>query len=247
MSSRSFESFPLTEKEDAAKASPSEGLSRLAENAWNYAKEVATEHPASTILTAAAVSVVGYGLFRTAFPKAVMAGEKLGPLVHFTSREGAAGIASTQKVGGQWGIFGVPIEKAPGTSVGRLLTTLVPRDTSQKVLIEAPEAVAAFRAPIPVGPFSLARRLGGVRSSPLGSVDLAEGKFVEGEIFRNGLFRSATQGEKVRYGTHQFLLDYGVDASIYALGATAMNKGCSSMTDQQRKEAGVFKRLACRI
>lgn len=246
--SKSFEALPVTEEENGEKVSnPSSGWGKVSADVFGMAKDVATEHPAASVLAAAAVAVLGYGLFRTAFPKAVLAAqETFQPLVHFTSREGALGIARTQRLGGQWGIFGVPVEQAPSTALGRLLKTLVPRDTSQQILVTAPEAVAAFRTPPPVGPFSLARRLAGVRSSPLGSIDLAQGKFVENEIFRNGVFRTATRGEMVRYGMHQYLLDYGVDASLYGMGAMAMHSSCT-MSDSQRKDAGAFRRLTCRV
>jgi len=139
-------------------------------------------------------------------------------LAHLTSPDAAASINASGKIGSRYGVFAVA-GKVPKSALGRTLLTLVPKNTSASVTI-AGDAVNAFKAPIPVGPFSLARNLAGVRSSPLGSVDLSTGRFIENEVFENGAFRPATKRDILQYQFHQGLLDYGIDGGLYGIGAT---------------------------
>jgi|GEM_PF-2575392 len=135
-------------------------------------------------------------------------------VVHLTSAEGAVGIANTLKVGSRWGIFALEENKVPQNALMRNIKSLVVKDLVHEVPI-GPNASSYFRAPTPVGPFSLARNLGGVKSTPLGSIDLARDTFVRNEIFSNGAFRQATSGEIKQFKMHQYLLDYGVDSLAY--------------------------------
>jgi hypothetical protein len=100
--------------------------------------------------------------------------------------------------------------------LGRHLKTLVVSDISAEVEITGP-AVQAFKKPPMFGPFSIARRLAGVRSTPLGSIDLRTGQFVPGEILDKGVFRPATPLDFVYYEGHRFILDYGVDLTVYSV------------------------------
>jgi len=135
-------------------------------------------------------------------------------LVHLTTPEAAAAIKESGRLGGRFGIFALEADRIPVSALGKAIKTLVPGELSASVEITG-EAVAAFKKPPAFGLFSAARRLAGVRSSPLGSVDLAAGRFVAGEVFENGVFRAATTADKARYAIHQGILDYGVDSLIY--------------------------------
>ncbi|MBS1991344.1 MAG: hypothetical protein JSS83_12555 [Cyanobacteria bacterium SZAS LIN-3] len=198
-------------------------------------KDTAQKAPIGTTLGIAAVAVAAYGAVRTglatraltrlaggetlavgerlAMQEALVAGESRA-MVHLTSAEGGVGIANTLKVGGRWGIFGLEKSQVPESALLRNIKSLVTRDLSHEVPI-GPNASAYFRAPTPVGPFSLARRLGGVKSTPIGSIDLVRDAFIPNEIFANGVFRQATTNEVAKYKMHQWLLDYGVDSLAY--------------------------------
>jgi RHS repeat-associated protein len=136
-------------------------------------------------------------------------------VTHLTSPERAVQIRQLQRIGGRWGIHALESGKVPRSMLGRHLKTLVVSDVSAEVEITGP-AVQAFKKPPMFGPFSIARRLAGVRSTPLGSIDLRTGQFVFGEVLKNGSFRAATAGDAFLYKGHQFVLDYGVDLGIYA-------------------------------
>lgn len=137
-------------------------------------------------------------------------------LFHLTSRENAMKIWNSGKVGGKWGIYALPADQVPSSPLGRFLKTLVRGDLSSQIPI--PSAVLnEFHAPPFFGPFSILRRLAGVRSTRLGSIDLINGKFIPNEIMVNGVFRQATTYEIFRYHAHKLALDYGVDIGIYAI------------------------------
>jgi hypothetical protein len=178
--------------------------------------DFAKAHPLSAALIGTGLAVATVGLGRT-FLLEEKAGAALSEgenLVHLTNPAAAEAIGTCERIGGRYGIFAVKADQLPVSPVGRFLNTLVPRDLTAEVQITG-DATRAFRAPDPVGPFSFLRRLGGVRSSPLGSVDLATNKFVADEIFKDGAFRAATPAEQLIYKTHQYMLDYLIDAEIY--------------------------------
>jgi hypothetical protein len=138
-------------------------------------------------------------------------------VVHMTSRSSAESIESSGKIGGRWGIFGVEQSKVPDSKLGRFLKTLVAGDTSQEIEL-AGKAAEHFRRPPGFGPFSAARRSGGVVNTPLGTIDLESGIFKAGEyLTKGGEFRPATRSEQIQYAIHQALLDYGVDLGFYGL------------------------------
>jgi hypothetical protein len=142
-------------------------------------------------------------------------------VTHLTTQQAADGIATTQKLGSQWGVFAVDSSRVPTSAAGRNVVTLVPRQLNADVAISS-DASRVFARPPMFGPLSGARRLAGVRSSPLGSIDLRSGAFVPGEIYRDGAFRMASEGEHARMLAHQWLLDYGMDSLLYTGAKEAM-------------------------
>jgi hypothetical protein len=138
--------------------------------------------------------------------------------IHLTSPGAKANIDQSQRLGGKWGIFALEEGRVPKGSTGRMLKTLSLGDTSAEVCISG-EATLAFNKPPFFGPISTTRRLAGVRSTPIGSIDLANSRFVPDEIFAKGVFRPATRQEIRNYRIHQFILDYGFDIGIYTIGS----------------------------
>jgi len=218
-------------------------LEQARETAYSFSggiKETAQKAPIGTAIGALALGVAAYGAIRTALPARLMTRIAEGELVaesgvlaergllaegslingggrsvvHLTSAEGGVGIANTLKVGGRWGIFALEENKVPQNALMRNVKSLVVKDLVHEVPI-GPNASSYFRPPTPVGPFSLARNIGGVRSTPLGSIDLARDTFLRNEIFANGTFRQATTSEIRQFKAHQYLLDYGVDSLAY--------------------------------
>jgi hypothetical protein len=195
-----------------------------------WIKDTAEHAPVGTAITALGIGVAAYGALRTGLAARVLAGVEgealyggteatsLGgkTIVHLTTAEGEIGIANTLKIGSRWGVFGLESGQVPEHALARNVTSLVTKDLTSEVAI-GPRASSYFKAPTPVGPFSLARNLAGVRSTPLGSIDLARDTFIPNEIFSNGVFRQATGGEVAKYKIHQWLLDYGVDSLSYTL------------------------------
>lgn len=98
-------------------------------------------------------------------------------LVHLTSETGHTGINTTGQLNGRNGIFAVP-ETALGqpTAVRVLRTGVMPSTTTHGIPLPA-AANAHFRQPIPIGPYSLIKRLGGVRFAPAGSIDIVTGAY----------------------------------------------------------------------
>jgi hypothetical protein len=118
-------------------------------------------------------------------------------------------------IGGRYEIFALEAESVPRTWLGRLIRTLVASRLSGEVRITGP-ATAAFRKPPFIGLFSILRRILGVRSTPLGSINLKTPQFMPNTIYAGGALRQATQFEIARFALHQFMLDYGIDALLYA-------------------------------
>jgi hypothetical protein len=203
----------------------------------NSVKDTAEHAPVGTALGALAIGVAAYGAIRTGLPgralTALAEGEALAAgseavaasgetmaasgktMVHLTTAEGEIGIANTLKIGSRWGVFGLDSAQVPENALVRKMTSLVPKELTGEVAI-GPKASSYFKSPTPIGPFSLARNLAGVKSTPLGSIDLARDAFIPNEIFANGVFRQATGREVANYKVHQWLLDYGIDSLAYS-------------------------------
>jgi len=215
----------MTEEPKAAPSLADHWLEQARTTAYSFTTEIkdtAQKAPIGTTIGVLALGVAAYGAIRTALPARLATSVAEGELtaaagktvVHLTSAEGGVGIANTLKVGSRWGIFALEENKVPQNALMRNIKSLVVKDLVQEVPI-GPNASSYFRAPTPVGPFSLARNLGGVKSTPLGSIDLARDTFVRNEIFANGVFRQATSSEINKFKVHQYLLDYGVDSLAY--------------------------------
>lgn len=144
-------------------------------------------------------------------------------VVHMTNATAEEGIKSSGKLGGKWGIFALDASKVPKNpgSWMRNVKSLVPGNLSRSIEIGG-DATKAFQRPPIFGPFSGVRRLWGVQSTRLGSIDLTAGRFIEGEIFKNGVFREATLGERAMFESHQWLLDYGVDGLLFTVGKVTL-------------------------
>jgi RHS repeat-associated protein len=147
--------------------------------------------------------------------QAISMGSGSNGLIHLTNPAAAKIIAESGQLGGQWGLFALDAGKVPSSQFGRVAATLVPGSLSGEIKIGA-EAAQVFASPPRFGLFSVARYYAGVRVSPLGSLSLQTGEFVGGEIFKGGAFRMATKSEYALQLSHQWLLDYGVDALMYS-------------------------------
>ena len=141
-------------------------------------------------------------------------------VVHMTSPAARAAVAGGEawgRLGGKAGIFAVDASRVPRSSLMRHVVATAEGDLSAEIRISG-RMVQNFRRPAPFGPFSAFKRYSGVRSTPLGSIDLVNNRFIANEIFVKGVFRQATQGEIMKYQLNQFVLDYGIDSMIYAGG-----------------------------
>jgi len=140
-------------------------------------------------------------------------------LVHLTKQENVAAIKASKKVGGAYSIFALDQDLVPRgimQNIRRNIKSFVLGDLSGEIQIPN-KALELFKAPPIFGPVSILRRYMGVRSSPLGSINILDGTFTPFEIFikKEGGFRPATQWEIFKYNSHQFVLDYGYDCGLY--------------------------------
>ena len=136
-------------------------------------------------------------------------------LVHFTSNEGAAGIASSGRITGKSGIFAVPESAAAQGSFMRMARTgLSPSSTTN--LVSIPEAATGlFSRVVPIGPYSALRAIGGVRFTAPGALNIGTGIFTAG-------------GSRVL----PYALIYGPDVAIYGLSA-AVYAGASLLANRR--------------
>jgi hypothetical protein len=99
------------------------------------------------------------------------------PLTHLTSPEGKAGIEGSGQLVGKKGIFAVPAPVADESTLAKVVRTgLTPDKTTDSVPVPG-AATGLFEQPTPIGPYSLLKRLGGVRFAPPGSIDVTTGAF----------------------------------------------------------------------
>jgi len=100
-----------------------------------------------------------------------------GRLVHLTDEAGRAGIGSSQQIIGRHGIFAVPESVAAESTAMKVVRTgLTPARTAQAVPIPD-AAVPLFQRPVPIGPYSGWKYLGGVQYASPGSISTATGAF----------------------------------------------------------------------
>jgi hypothetical protein len=102
---------------------------------------------------------------------------------------------------GRHGIFAVPESVAGQSTVVQVARTgLMPANTANAIPIPQ-SAASLFRQPIPIGPYSAIKYLGGVQYAPPGSINMATGAFTSSSTL-------------VGPGT----MIYGTDAVIYSVG-----------------------------
>jgi RHS repeat-associated protein len=146
-------------------------------------------------------------------------------LIHWTSASGGASINRSNLLGGRWGLYAFEAGLEPTSTVGqaawralgpnsvpgRLFAGVTWKDLSQPVSVRA--VGKYFGAPPMFGPWSVYRNIIGVRSAPLGYVDLALGEFFPGRMYQTG--KMATRLQYADAVFHQWLMDYGVDGLLY--------------------------------
>jgi hypothetical protein len=150
-------------------------------------------------------------------------------VVHMTSAEARAQImgesSSWGKIGGKGGVFALDASRVPQTQLMRHIVATTEGNMSAEIPISSGRLLQQFRRPPAFGPFSAFKRYSGVRSTGLGTVDLFNNRFIANEVFVDGLFRQATQGEIMRFRITQFALDYGIDMGIYTAGGVLYYAG----------------------
>jgi hypothetical protein len=166
-----------------------------------------------------------------------------GDVIHLTDAEGAAGIDIDQKIGSQWNVYGLTKGKVPGSGFRRTAATQARRGLTHEVPITG-KAADLMKPPPFVGPYSLYRRMIGVRQSPLGSIDLKTGTLDPTEIFQNGEFRPITRKDMSKYYLHRFIVDYAPDTAInFGIGALLKSAYDNYQNEKITREAGEAPRL----
>jgi RHS repeat-associated protein len=134
-------------------------------------------------------------------------------IFHVTSFERSLAIAESQLVTGEFGIFGFE-GRAPQSPIVRAWLVGA-GDRSASVAITG-DAMAAFQEPPLVGPYAILRDFLGVRSTGLGTLDLAGQNFLPNQVLRNGSLMQATADDIAAFQGHQWLVNYAADAAIGA-------------------------------
>lgn len=99
-------------------------------------------------------------------------------LIHLTDEAGQAGIRSSQLIIGRHGIYAVPESVAGESTALKLARTGLTRPSRTKQFVPIPDAAASiFQRPVPIGPYSGWKYVGGVRYAPAGSISTATGAF----------------------------------------------------------------------
>ena len=112
--------------------------------------------------------------------KAARSDPPSGNLIHLTNAQSESRILSSGILTGRRGIFAVPENIATESTGMRILRTgLMPSDTT--TFVRVPKVMAGlFKQPVPLGPYSLWKYLGGVRYAPPGSINITKGTFMHG-------------------------------------------------------------------
>ncbi|MBU6410519.1 MAG: hypothetical protein KGR98_09040 [Verrucomicrobia bacterium] len=117
------------------------------------------------------------GIVPPTVPPVIAPPETPSGLVHLTDRAGAAGINQSGSIVGRRGIFAVPETVEAESTVAKVARTgLTPARTTEAVPIPS-AANTLFQRPIPIGPYSGWKYLGGVRYAPPGAINTATGAF----------------------------------------------------------------------
>jgi RHS repeat-associated protein len=132
------------------------------------------------------------------------------PLIHFTTQAGKAGIEASGQLVGRHGIFAVPQGAAAESLAWQVARTGL-RPSGLTNYVRIPEAATQlFSRPLPLGPYSLFRYLGGVRFAAPGSINMATGAFAPA---------AAWVGPKVLIYTPDVIF-YAFAGSAYAYART---------------------------
>jgi hypothetical protein len=115
----------------------------------------------------------------------------------------------------------VPADAADQSTLMKVLRTGIEPGKTARTIVIPEGANGLFEQPAPIGPYSLMKRLGGVRFAPPGSIDLA-----------TGAFTPAAGGVSPR------ILIYGPDVLIWSSGVAAW------VTFKQPESEGMTKALA---
>lgn len=107
------------------------------------------------------------------------------PLIHFTTRAGAAGIEASGQLLGRTGIFALPIQALGRSKLAHaVLTGIGPSKLASVVRIPA-RAAPAFHRVVPIGLYSALKASAGVRFAAPGVINMATGTFTQtGSILR---------------------------------------------------------------
>ncbi|MDA3961458.1 MAG: hypothetical protein PF961_11760 [Planctomycetota bacterium] len=130
---------------------------------------------------AVGLGTMGYGGYRfLTAPKPLIPNQASIRLVHLTDEAGETGIAASNTLRGNHGIFAVPATVgSESTALQVLRTGLTPDKTTN--LVNVPGSAAnLFTRPVPLGPYSAWKYFGGVRYAPAGSVNMTTGAYSAG-------------------------------------------------------------------
>ena len=161
-----------------------------------------------------------------------------GDVIHLTSSADAELIGSSGRIGGEYGVFGVQAGAVPDSQFGRMLLTGL-GDRSTPVFVSG-DAATAFQSPAAIGPFSALRDFFGVRSTPLGSVDLRTGEFIANEVFNGEGFAQASFGETLAYYGHETLLN--IPDILFSYGRISMAYGQGEIFSGQSQGMSLGKK-----
>jgi RHS repeat-associated protein len=124
-------------------------------------------------------------------------------LVHLTDQAGLAGISKPgASIEGPRGIFAVPAQVARESTALKVLRTGLPPSKTAVSIPIPPSAAGLFQRPLPIGPYSAWKYLGGVRFAPPGGINAVSGAFTPS---------ASLVGPRV--------LIYGPDVLFYSYGA----------------------------
>lgn len=161
-----------------------------------------------------------------------------GDVIHLTSSTDANLIGSSGRIGGEYGVFGIQAGQVPESQLGKVLLTGL-GDRSTPILVSG-GAADAFSAPAAIGPFSELRGFFGVRSTPLGSVDLRAGGFVANEVFNGEQFAQATFGDRLAFYGHETLLN--IPDILFSYGRISMAYGQGEIFSAQSQGISLGKK-----
>lgn len=96
-------------------------------------------------------------------------------LTHFTPQAGLEGMAESGTIRGRGGIFALPDAARNESPLARAVRAGISPESATNPISVPAEALGQFEKPLPIGPYSLWKRLGGVQYAAPGEIDLATG------------------------------------------------------------------------